>query len=129
MHCREAAQKLQLYLDNRLTIEQARTLEVHVANCASCLEELPAGFRGDGVAGRDRDSRVHHLGDARALPSEEIAHAGVPFGFPVAEEVHPAPPGAGAFDAPLGRDTRAGAHRPTRSSSSAGTISPAGSPA
>jgi predicted anti-sigma-YlaC factor YlaD len=40
MHCREAAQKLQLYLDNRLTIEQARTLEAHVANCAACLEEL-----------------------------------------------------------------------------------------
>jgi len=40
MHCREAAQKLQLYLDNRLTIEQARPLEAHVANCAACLEEL-----------------------------------------------------------------------------------------
>ena len=40
MHCREAAQKLQLYLDNRLTIEQARALEAHVANCAACLEEL-----------------------------------------------------------------------------------------
>src|SRR5215472_14273091 len=40
MRCREAAQKLQLYLDNRLTIEQARALEAHVANCAACLEEL-----------------------------------------------------------------------------------------
>ena len=40
MHCKEAAQKLQLYLDNRLSIEQARALEAHVANCAACLEEL-----------------------------------------------------------------------------------------
>ncbi len=40
MRCREAAQKLQLYLDNQLTIEQARALEAHVANCAACLEEL-----------------------------------------------------------------------------------------
>jgi len=40
MRCREAAHQLQLYLDNRLTIEQARALEAHVANCAACLEEL-----------------------------------------------------------------------------------------
>ncbi len=40
MRCSKAAQQLQLYLDNRLTIEQARALEAHVANCAACLEEL-----------------------------------------------------------------------------------------
>ena len=40
MHCREAAQKLQLYLDNRLTIEPARALEAHLATCPTCLEEL-----------------------------------------------------------------------------------------
>ncbi len=40
MRCREAAHQLQLYLDNQLTIEQARTLEAHVATCAACLEEL-----------------------------------------------------------------------------------------
>ncbi len=40
MRCKEAAHQLQLYLDNRLTIEQARALEAHLANCATCLEEL-----------------------------------------------------------------------------------------
>lgn len=40
MRCREAAHQLQLYLDNQLTIEQARALEAHVATCAACLEEL-----------------------------------------------------------------------------------------
>lgn len=40
MRCEEAAQHLQLYIDNRLTIEQTRTLEAHIACCAACLEEL-----------------------------------------------------------------------------------------
>lgn len=40
MRCKEAAQHLQLYLDHRLTFEQTRALEAHVANCAACLEEL-----------------------------------------------------------------------------------------
>ncbi|MGZ3616287.1 MAG: anti-sigma factor family protein [Ktedonobacteraceae bacterium] len=40
MRCKEASQQLQLYLDNRLTIEQIRTLEAHIASCNACLEEL-----------------------------------------------------------------------------------------
>jgi len=40
MRCEEAAQHLQLYIDNRLTIEQTRALEAHITTCAACLEEL-----------------------------------------------------------------------------------------
>ena len=40
MRCKNAVQQLQLYFDNRLTIDQTRVLEAHVANCAACLEEL-----------------------------------------------------------------------------------------
>ncbi len=40
MRCKEATQQLQLYLDNRLTIQQVRTLEAHLAFCNACLEEL-----------------------------------------------------------------------------------------
>ncbi|HEX9130753.1 MAG TPA: zf-HC2 domain-containing protein [Ktedonobacteraceae bacterium] len=40
MRCKEATKQLQLYLDNRLTIDQTRALEAHVANCAACLKEL-----------------------------------------------------------------------------------------
>ena len=40
MRCKEASQQLQLYLDNRLTIQQIRTLEAHLASCDACLEEL-----------------------------------------------------------------------------------------
>jgi len=40
MRCSNSAQQLQLYLDNRLTIEQVRALEAHLAGCAACLEEL-----------------------------------------------------------------------------------------
>ena len=40
MRCKKASKQLQLYLDNRLTIDQTRALEAHVANCAVCLEEL-----------------------------------------------------------------------------------------
>ena len=40
MRCKEATQQLQLYLDNRLNIQQVRTLEAHLAFCNACLEEL-----------------------------------------------------------------------------------------
>ena len=40
MRCKEASQQLQIYLDNRLTIQQTRTLEAHLASCNACLEEL-----------------------------------------------------------------------------------------
>ena len=42
MHCQEAGKQLQLYLDERLTLEQMRNLEAHVAHCAACREELVA---------------------------------------------------------------------------------------
>jgi hypothetical protein len=40
MHCKEATQQLQLYLDNCLTIKQVRALEAHLDFCNACLEEL-----------------------------------------------------------------------------------------
>jgi len=40
MRCAEAAHQLQLYIDSRLTVEQIRTLEAHVAGCATCQKEL-----------------------------------------------------------------------------------------
>jgi putative zinc finger protein len=40
MRCKEASQQLQLYLDNRLTIQQVRKLEAHLTSCNACLEEL-----------------------------------------------------------------------------------------
>ncbi len=40
MRCVDAAYYLQLYVDHRLTMEQMRTLEAHIARCASCRAEL-----------------------------------------------------------------------------------------
>jgi predicted anti-sigma-YlaC factor YlaD len=40
MHCQTARKQLQLYIDERLTLEQMRNLEAHVARCADCREEL-----------------------------------------------------------------------------------------
>ena len=42
MHCQEAGQQLQLYIDERLTLEQMRRLEAHLAHCAACRDELAA---------------------------------------------------------------------------------------
>ena len=40
MRCKEASQQLQLYLDNRLAMQQVRALEAHLASCNACLDEL-----------------------------------------------------------------------------------------
>jgi len=40
MHCQEAGQQLQFYIDGRLTLAQVRNLEAHVARCVGCREEL-----------------------------------------------------------------------------------------
>jgi predicted anti-sigma-YlaC factor YlaD len=40
MHCQEAGQQLQFYIDGRLTLEQMRNLEAHVVRCVGCREEL-----------------------------------------------------------------------------------------
>lgn len=40
MRCSEASHQLHLYIDRRLTLDQTRTLEVHVASCAACRTEL-----------------------------------------------------------------------------------------
>src|SRR5947209_20253173 len=40
MHCKKATQLLQLYIDGRLTMEETRALEAHIARCAACREEL-----------------------------------------------------------------------------------------
>jgi len=40
MRCREAAYQLQLYIDSRLSVEQTRTLEAHVARCSACQADL-----------------------------------------------------------------------------------------
>ena len=40
MRCKEASQQLQLYLDNRLTMQQVRALEAHLSSCTACREDL-----------------------------------------------------------------------------------------
>lgn len=40
MHCKEASRLIQLYIDNRLTLDQVRALEAHVTSCAACHAEL-----------------------------------------------------------------------------------------
>lgn len=40
MRCGEAARQLQLYIDRRLTVEQVRVLESHIADCRACQREL-----------------------------------------------------------------------------------------
>ena len=40
MRCKEASQQLQLYLDNRLTLQEVRALEAHLGSCNACQEEL-----------------------------------------------------------------------------------------
>jgi anti-sigma factor RsiW len=40
MRCGEAARQLQLYIDHRLTVEQVRALEGHLADCRACQREL-----------------------------------------------------------------------------------------
>lgn len=40
MRCSVARQLLQLYIDRRLTLDQMRMLESHVASCSSCEREL-----------------------------------------------------------------------------------------
>ena len=40
MHCKEASRLIQLYVDSRLTMDQMRALEAHIASCAACHAEL-----------------------------------------------------------------------------------------
>ncbi|HVB73467.1 MAG TPA: zf-HC2 domain-containing protein [Ktedonobacteraceae bacterium] len=40
MHCSEARQELQLYIDRRLTLARTRALEAHISRCANCRQEL-----------------------------------------------------------------------------------------
>lgn len=40
MRCKEASQQMQLYLDNRLSVQQVRNLEAHLFSCNTCKEEL-----------------------------------------------------------------------------------------
>lgn len=40
MRCSRANQQLQLYIDKRLTFDQMRSLEAHVATCSSCQNTL-----------------------------------------------------------------------------------------
>ena len=40
MRCGEAARQLQLYIDRRLTVEQVRVLEAHIADCRACQRDL-----------------------------------------------------------------------------------------
>jgi hypothetical protein len=42
MRCADAHTQLQLYIDQRLTLEQIRLLETHIAACATCRRELSA---------------------------------------------------------------------------------------
>lgn len=40
MHCSKAARQLQLYIDGRLTFDQIRALEAHLADCPTCRADL-----------------------------------------------------------------------------------------
>lgn len=40
MHCSKAAQQLQLYIDNRLSLDQMRKLEGHISTCTACRHNL-----------------------------------------------------------------------------------------
>lgn len=40
MHCSEATQQLQFYIDHQLTLKQIRELEAHLSRCTVCQEEL-----------------------------------------------------------------------------------------
>jgi hypothetical protein len=40
MRCSIATRLLQLYIDKQLTLDQMRTLEAHIAGCASCQQEF-----------------------------------------------------------------------------------------
>ena len=51
MRCAEAERQIQLYVDNRLTLAQFRTLEAHIVTCPACqaefhsLEEITSSLR------------------------------------------------------------------------------------
>lgn len=40
MRCVEATRQLQLYIDNRLTVEQFRLLEAHIVQCSRCKYQM-----------------------------------------------------------------------------------------
>ena len=40
MRCSEATRQLQLYIDDRQSLDKMRALEAHIATCADCREEL-----------------------------------------------------------------------------------------
>ena len=53
------------------------------------LVEIGADLGGDGETGRHRQAEMRHLGKARALATEEIAHFGAAFGLAAAEAINP----------------------------------------
>jgi hypothetical protein len=53
------------------------------------LVVIGADRGGDGEAGRHRQAEIGHLGQARALAAEEVAHVGAALGFAVAETIDP----------------------------------------
>ena len=63
MHCTEAERQLQLYLDGRLTLAQTRSLEEHVAECASCREDLAL-----------LEEVSHHLNKLQVVAEPEDLH-------------------------------------------------------
>jgi len=40
MHCVQATKKIHLYIDNRLSLNEVRALEAHLASCSHCCQEL-----------------------------------------------------------------------------------------
>ena len=40
MHCKEASELIQHYIDGRLTLDRTRALEAHITSCAVCHAEL-----------------------------------------------------------------------------------------
>ncbi len=80
MRCREASRQLQLYLDCRLTMEQVRVLEAHIANCRACqrelylLEEVAALLRGVVPVAEPADLTMRIMRRVAMAPQRQKEH-------------------------------------------------------
>ena len=55
---------------------------------AAVLEEVVAGFRGDGEAGRDRQADARHLRETGALAAEQVVHVAVAVRFACSKKIN-----------------------------------------
>src|SRR5436305_14064549 len=74
MHCTEAGRQLQLYIDGRLSVEQVRLQEGHVAGCTACRAELAM-----------LEEIFHHLSTMQMVAEPENLHAQIMQRIPMSE--------------------------------------------